>query len=133
MAFGDYGFYSKIAVALQIPFFYIAKLLVPTGLSTEYKIDFSRDLFSFIGIFALLVWVALISIAYNFRKRFPQGLFALGWFLICLIPVSNFFLTNPVVADRYVYLSSYTYAFILASLIFRIGRRKRLVVPEFAR
>lgn len=123
MAFGDYGFFSKIAVALQIPFFYMVKLLLPTGLSTEYKIEFSRDLFSNTGVLTLLVLAALISIAYYFRKKFPQGIFALGWFLICLIPVSNFFLTNPVVADRYVYLSSWAYAFILATTLHQLGEK----------
>jgi len=123
LAFGDYGFFSKIAVALQIPFFYIAKLLVPTGLSTEYKIEFTRDIFSLIGVFTLLVLGSLVSITYYFRKTFPQGLFALGWFLICLIPVLNFFLTNPVVADRYVYLSSWAFAFILATALHQLGEK----------
>jgi len=126
MAFKDYGFSSKVSVALQIPFFYMAKLLLPTGLSTEYRIEFTRDLYSIIGIFAMVALGSLISMTYYFRRKFPQGLFALGWFLICLIPVLNFFLTNPAVADRYVYLSSYAYALILATVLHQLGEKAGL-------
>ena len=100
--------------------------MIPVGLSTEYKVEFTRDLFSIAGIFALVAMGLLFSTAYYFRHKFPQGLFALLWFLICLTPVSNFFLTNPIVADRYVYLSSYAYAFILAVFLQRISTKADL-------
>ncbi len=122
-AMGDYDFISRIAVAVQIPFFYMAKLIAPLGLSTEYQIEFSRDIFSSLVIVAALALGLGLSFTYFFRRKSPQALFALLWFLICLLPVSNFFLTNPVVADRYAYLSSYAYAYILAILVFHIGRK----------
>lgn len=123
LTMGKHDFISRIAVAVQIPFFYIAKLIAPIGLSTEYQIEFSRDIFSTVVISAVLALCVFLSIAYYFRRKFPQALLALLWFLICLIPVSNLFLTNPVVADRYAYLSSYAYAFILATLVLHIRRK----------
>lgn len=120
---GDYDYVSRLAVALQIPFFYLSRLLIPLGLSTEYQIEFSRDLFSAAAIFAMLGLGLLLSLAYLYRRRLPRALFALLWFLICLIPVSNIFLTNPVVADRYVYLSSYAYAYGFAVMLMGIGRK----------
>ena len=120
---GDYDYVSRLAVALQIPFFYLSKLLVPLGLSTEYQVKFSREMISATAISAMLGLGLLLSLAYLYRRRFPQALFALLWFLICLIPVSNIFLTNPVVADRYVYLSSYAYAYGFAALVMGIGRK----------
>lgn len=123
MGLGNNSLVSRLAVAVQIPFFYVAKLLAPVGLSTEYKIQFSREIFSPVVIFAGLVLVLFLSLAYYFRRKYPQVLFALLWFLICLIPVSNFFLTNPVVADRYAYLSSFAYAYILAIGAFQIRRK----------
>lgn len=119
MTVGSNDFVSRLAVALQIPFFYVAKLLVPVGLSTEYQIEFSRKIFSATTISAILGLCLMLSLSYAFRRRFPRVLFALLWFLICLIPVSNIFLTNPVVADRYVYLSSYAYAFLLLALVYQ--------------
>ena len=121
MTVGSNDFISRLAVAAQIPFFYLAKLLAPVGLSTEYQIEFSRHIFSVATITAVLGLCLLLSLTYVSRRRFPQALFALVWFLLCLLPVLNFFLTNPVVADRYVYLSSYAYAYLLAALLIRIG------------
>ena len=120
---GRYGFISRVAVAVQIPFFYMAKLIAPTGLTTEYQIEFSRNIFSPRVIFTGLALCLFLSAAFYFRRKFPQAMFALLWFLICLLPVLNFFLTNPIVADRYAYLSSYAYAFILANLVFQFKNR----------
>lgn len=126
IVFGGYNVFSKLAVALQIPFFYMGKLLMPVGLSTEYDIAFSRQLFSAVGVFSALILAALLTLTYKFKEKLPQALFSLLWFLICLIPVSNIFLTNPVVADRYAYLSSFAFAYLLATLLFRIGNKTSL-------
>ena len=123
LTMGRYDVASRVAVAVQIPYFYMTKLFVPVGLSTEYQIEFSRSVFSPVVILALLGLFLSLSLAYYFRRKFPQALFALLWFVTCLLPVLNFFLTNPVVADRYVYLSSYAYAYILATLFFEVGKR----------
>lgn len=116
MAQGDNDIVSRLAVAVQIPFFYLGKLLAPVGLSTEYQIGFNRNPFSLPAISAAAGLCLLLSLAYMYRRRFQKIPFALLWFLICLIPVSNIFLSNPVVADRYAYLPSYAYAFLLGAL-----------------
>lgn len=119
---GRYGFLSRVAVAVQIPYFYIAKLIAPVGLTTEYQVYFSRDIFSPGVIAGGLFGCVFLVAAFIYRHKFPWVLFALLWFLVCLLPVLNFFLTNPVVADRYVYLSSFAYAFILAALLFKLKK-----------
>jgi len=116
MAQGDNDIVSRLAVAVQIPFFYIAKLLAPVGLSTEYQIGFNRNPLSIPAVLAVTGLCLLLLLAYFSRKRFQRAPFALLWFLICLVPVSNLFLSNPVVADRYAYLPSYAYAYVLALL-----------------
>ena len=119
---------SRIATALQIPFFYIYKFFVPTGLSVDYTPGFSSSL---IGAKAGASFTALLLMvcgAFRFRKRFPEGLFAAGVFLALLLPVMNLFLTNPVVADRYAYLPVYPLAVAVASVLVMALKGKRIVV-----
>ena len=126
MVYGSDDAFARVAVALQIPFFYLAKLFLPVGLSTEYEIAFNRNILSLAGVSAFLTLALLASVVFLSRKRLPQALFIVAWFLVCLLPVSNIFLTNPVVADRYVYLASYAFAYLLAVVVYRIGVRTTL-------
>jgi len=121
--FGNYGMSSRLSVALQIPWFYVYKHLVPLYLSTEYDIGFSRNLLSPSGLLALVSTSLLFMAACLFRKRVPKVFFAIFWFWLCLLPVSNFFLTNPVVADRYSYLSSFAFAYLVSVGISRAAAR----------
>lgn len=117
LSFGSLDFASKIAVAVQIPFFYIAKLLFPFKLSVEYDIVFIKSLIGFNVILLLILSILLFFMTVMLRRKYPQLLFGYAWLLFTLIPVLNFFPTHPVVADRYVYLSSLAF-FYLFALIF---------------
>ena len=44
-----------------------------------------------------------------------RSYYALGWFLITLLPVLNFFATATVVSDRYAYLPSFAVAYLVAT------------------
>lgn len=129
VVFGSLTVSSRLAVALQIPLFYIGKLIAPVGLSTLYSVEFDRALLSFKALASGAVLSLLLVIGVALRKRFPEALFALLWFLICLLPVLNTFYTSPVVADRYAYLSSFAFVYLLSVLLFRFapGRSPRWV------
>jgi tetratricopeptide (TPR) repeat protein len=126
MVFGAFNFASKFAVSLQIPFFYIKKMLVPLKLSAEYTPEFSRSLEHITVIASLSGLVLITYFGVILRKKYPELIFSFLWFLIVLIPVMNFFLTHPVVADRYVYLSSYAFFFLVTALLFRAFRGVRM-------
>lgn len=95
---------QKLAVATQIPWFYIKKVLVPFGLAAEYADTFSRNMSDGIVLLALGGIVAVILLAWKFRSAYPHVLFGLFWFFVALLPVMNFFSTSTIVSDRYVYL-----------------------------
>lgn len=117
LSFGSLDFASKLAVAVQIPFFYIGKLLFPFKLSVEYDIVFIKSLIGFNVLLQLIILLLLFFMTVTLRRKHPQLLFGYTWLLFTLIPVLNFFPTHPVVADRYVYLSSFAF-FYLFALIF---------------
>lgn len=96
----------KIATAVQIPFFYLAKLVLPVGLSPEYDVQFATS-FAVFPVIASVVGLILVAVLFlKTVKSFPIAAFGIAWFFGTLIPVLNFYVTNPTVADRYAYLPS---------------------------
>lgn len=116
------SFQERIAVALQIPFFYLKQTVFPAKISAFYVDDFSRSLFSPGALLAALALVLLAVLAWLLRRKLPEVTIGLGWFIITLLPVSNLFATSPVVADRYLFLPSVGLAFMLAALLARLFR-----------
>lgn len=102
---------ETVSVALQIPWFYARKLLLPFDLAPEYNSSFSHATVLELTL-PLLFILVVVSCVYLFRRKYTLASFGLFWFLIALIPALNIFATSPIVADRYVYLSAY--GFILA-------------------
>jgi len=104
----------KIAIAVQIPFFYLKKMLLPYGFSVDYEPAFASRLLSLKAILAMAALAAMVTCAVLLRRRLPGITVGVFWFLTALMPVLNFFGTTPVVADRYAFLS--TFGFILCSV-----------------
>lgn len=120
---------AKVAMALQIPFFYLSKIFLLNGFSASYGIDFSESFGDPHVIAAMFALAVLFGMAFLFRKRYPQVLFGLLFFWITLIPVLHLLPTNPIVADRYAYLPSYGVFFLLAvSLTAVRGNMRRTAI-----
>lgn len=98
------GLTVRISRALQIPYFYIGKFLLPLRLAPEYDVSFSPRLLSLQTAGACAGIAASLALAVRYRRRYPEILFGVGWFGITLLPVSNLYATNPIVADRYAYI-----------------------------
>ena len=113
---------ERVAVALQIPFFYLKKTFLPTGISAFYAVDFSHKLFEPQVLLAAVMLAAVAIACCLLRHRFPELLLGVGWFFITLLPVSNLFATSPVVADRYLFLPSIGLAFLIAATLFPSSR-----------
>ncbi|MBI5657040.1 MAG: tetratricopeptide repeat protein, partial [Geobacter sp.] len=98
------GLAVRVSRALQIPCFYIGKFLLPLRLAPEYDVTFSPRLLSLQTIGACAGIAGALVLAVSQRRRYPEILFSVGWFGITLLPVSNLYATNPIVADRYGYI-----------------------------
>ncbi len=125
---GDPSFSGKIAIALQIPFFYVEKLLYPLALAPEYNISFSESIFSLRAKVCCIILILTAVAAYRWRCTFPPLLFCYGWFLLTLLPVLNLFPTHPVVADRYAFIPSFALCLFAASIPSVITQRRKTVV-----
>lgn len=112
---------ERLAVALQIPWYYLQKTLLPMGLSAYYPDGFSRVLTSPPVLLHGLLLAGATAGVWALRRRLPELCLGWGWFIITLLPVSNLLATSPVVADRYTFLPSIGLCFTLSALVGRLG------------
>lgn len=113
---------ERLAVALQIPLYYLGKMVVPVGFSIAYDVPFALTLASWKVVGSVVTMAVLGVMAALLRKKYPVFLFGLLWYMVTLLPVMNFFLTHPVVADRYYYLPSYGIVLTIVALLLKEGR-----------
>jgi len=94
----------RLMNAFHTVWFYLVKLIVPTGLVPLYPIVFSKT-FSAGYIFSLFTVVGISFGCFAYRKRSPSLMAAWLFYLITLIPTVGIFHTGyQATADRYLYL-----------------------------
>lgn len=127
--FLEFNLWRKIALAVQIPFFYLKKLIIPSGFSVEYVTGFSHSLLSAKGSAAMAALCVIALLAVLSRRKYPEFTVGSVWFIVALLPVLNFFSTHPLVADRYAYLSTFGFIFAAVAAVEKISAAKlRMVV-----
>lgn len=124
-------FYGKdIAVVIgtmlkTIPI-YFRLLLAPFGLLYHYNgvIEDAKNLFD-IGVFlSVLFIVLLISLAVYFYKKDSIISFCILFFFVTLLPVMNFIPTMNLMAERFLYLTSFALALLICHITL-LGSAKR--------
>lgn len=116
---------EKIAVAAQIPFFYLQKLFVPIGFAADYDTAFDKTLGHPAPLLMLSSLLVCMAWAWMMRKRHPVFFHGFAWYIVALVPVLNFFETNPVVADRYAFLPVYGVFLFTAVAMARLVEAKK--------
>jgi len=104
---------TRVATTLEIPYFYLAKLLVPINLAALYEVPFSDTLSSlpFLGAACGIALIIIFSKKMLIVHRPVVTLLLL--MVILLLPVLHLFPTSPIVADRYFFLPSYAAIYLL--------------------
>jgi len=67
---------------------------------------------------------SLIFAAVRLRGKYPWLAFAVGWFFISLLPVAYFLPQGTAFAEKYLYLASFAFVFILARVLSKIKNLK---------
>lgn len=117
------SFFDRLAVFPYIISNYVIVALFPVSLHMEKKLIYT-SLFEFRFIAAYIVPLVIIYMLYHFRKTGQKDkLFFLGWFAVCILPLSNLFIPLKVFsADHWVYMASIG---LFAFLTLEFGRIKR--------
>lgn len=121
--FGVYNGWMNAAKTLQIPFFYLFKLFIPRNFAAEYDVSFSNFLGSPLVLACASAMIVITWFAWRFRKSHQEYFFGWAWFIISLLPVMHFFPTNPIVADRYVFLPVFGIFFSVIYVVYRLSRQ----------
>lgn len=126
LALGD-----KIAVSVYGVAFYLWKTLVPAGLSPLYRmpadIAWSQPRF----LISAVCVIAIGSVAFAARRRWPAVAAALLAFLVVVLPMLGIVQNGPqIAADRYTYHASPALALLAASAL--LVAPARLITPVVA-
>jgi len=103
---------------------YARLIFLPFGLHLEY----GGPLFSFTDpevICGLAIMAALIFCVFRARKTDTLTFFALSWFLITLVPVSNLYPLNAYMSENWLYLPSIGFFLALAGYLGALYKKEK--------
>ena len=114
------SFLSNLLVSLYA-FFHNIKLLTSTiNYSAAYSFSVSLPIFCVKNIVLMLIILFLFAISL-FSLRWTKVIFfSFFFFVITLLPYLNIIPISTVLADRYVFIASFSYAFLLGILFDRL-------------
>jgi protein O-mannosyl-transferase len=126
----QYPLMSRIALALYSVCFYIAKTVLPFGLSPLYELPARVDIldgpFAFAAVAALLMTTSLLAL----WRHWPAGSAAYFYYTVAIAPVGGLVHAGFQLAhDRYSYLSCMGFALLaggIPALLGRAGAQGRL-------
>lgn len=135
------SFYYTMLMMPKAFFKYISLIIFPINLSMNHElypgiysmlyVGYDKDALSsfsfrdFRILLPLTIITAIVGVGAVFFKRRPIISFSILWFFISLIPVSNIIPTGIIMAERYLYLSSFGYCFLLGYLLVELYNRGR--------
>jgi len=115
------GFFAALAV-------YFKLLILPFNLRMEYGLK----VFSFSDpqvVLGMALFLFLLIYALRKRNIDKLGFFAIGWFFITILPVSNIFPINAYMAEHWMYLPAIGIFLITARGLSKLCRAKNFKVP----
>jgi hypothetical protein len=83
---------------------YIKLFFLPVGLNADYDFPISRGPLDHGAVFGLIGLIALLAVAFCYRKRCPLAFYGLVAFLVLLAPTSSVAPIKDPVAERRLYL-----------------------------
>ncbi len=106
-------FFNNFLISFYTFFYYLKLLLVTTNYSAAYAITISSPIlaprtFIFIGMTIVLIGLSFWSLKYT-RTIF----FSFFFFLITLLPYLNIIPISTILADRYLFIASFSFSFLL--------------------
>ena len=121
------NFYTNFFTMSCVFLTYIQWLCFPVNIHPTLPDDYtliSSSLFEPRVLFSLLLITLLFGMAFKIRKTLKVTSFAIPWFFITLLPVSNILPIMNYMASRYLYIPTVGFCFLIAGLIFKLPLRR---------
>lgn len=115
--------------------YYIRLLIYPVNLCADYlAFPLPDSIKEPQVIFSITIIILLLAGAIKVANRFKGVSFSIFWFFITLTPVTNIIPLKMLIAERFLYLPSIGYCFVIAVLLMSLSDRfKRIPVLKYAR
>ena len=124
----------KAGTSLHVLFHYFVQTIIPYPLAFYYGYKFIRPekITQPIPVLSILVHLCLLLITIYFLKHDKIISFAIGIYLISMIPFSGYILQIPgIVADRYLLIPSIGGSILIVLILFKIGNIERTVKSTY--
>lgn len=95
---------------------YVAWIALPVRMSVERSTSTPANIFTAASAFAAVSLVALLAVCFLFRKKLPLESGGITWMALGLLPFCGFVTIYQGMAERYAYLASAGFAFVVAAL-----------------
>lgn len=118
-----YGKNAQVVVCtmLQTIPIYFKLAVVPVGMLYHYGgyMPYLSSPWELGVLSAIVLMAAMLAVAFYLRERIPAIAYALPFFLITLLPVSNIVPTMNLMADRFLYIPSISLSLVIAAAILK--------------
>lgn len=104
-ALKDFTWYQYFFTQFRTIFVYLGLFLFPVRLNADWDFPISRTILDHGAIFGLVVLLALIALAWHYRRRFPLACFGFFLFLLLIAPTSSILPIQDPIAERRVYFA----------------------------
>ena len=111
--------YTSLLTMSYVLVYYIKILILPLDLNVNHNIPVASALFELRTITSIILLFLVFAIILWASRRERIALFALAWFFITLLPVSNVIPLSTLMAERYLYLPSMGFCLLLAIAFWR--------------
>lgn len=112
---------TRILTMSKATMVYLFSLIMPVGLHMRRSLPFSSSFFEIRTFSSSAVIIALICAAFFLRKNKKHISFFIFYFFLMLIPVSNLFQINAILAEHWLYMPSIAYFFIFAYFLYGLS------------
>lgn len=136
LAQADYwagNFYMTILSMAKGITYYIKLLIYPANLCADYlRFPISNSIADRSTIFSVTFIVFIIILAIYLARKIKEISFSIFWFFITLLPAANIIPIRILIAERFLYLPSIGFCFIIAILIMVVSSRiKRMYFLKY--
>jgi protein O-mannosyl-transferase len=116
----DVTWYQYFFTQCRMLFFYVWLFLLPVSQSVDHAVSISRTIISHGTILWLLAIVAVVVLAFHWRRKYRLACFGALLFLILLAPTSSFVPIRDPIAEHRMYLPALALTLVLLEVLIRL-------------
>jgi tetratricopeptide (TPR) repeat protein len=109
---------------------YIGLLFIPYNMTADYLFKANNSIWNIYVISGMLIILLCIFVIIFLRKKQALLSFAIAWFALTILPVSNIFPQGNIFAERFLYIPSLGFC-ILMAVVFSYFPKRPLVTCLF--